>query len=163
VGFFADDEPTMNSEGEFVVATWLREGGREIGERGRDMKAAGTILALVVALAIGYFIFKAQFTQGPTGGAPPQQTIDVVGVRSDLISIAQAERLYLASHGTYASVDQLQQDGAITFSGTNRRGYNYTAEISGGEHFRIVATPADPAKAGWPALAIDETMQIAQQ
>lgn len=153
----------MNSEGEFIVATRLREGGREIGERGRDMKAAGTILALVVALAIGYFIFKAQFTQGPTGGAPPQQTIDVVGVRSDLISIAQAERLYLANHGTYASVDQLQQDGAITFSGTNRRGYNYTAEISGGEHFRIVATPADPAKAGWPALAIDETMQIAQQ
>lgn len=153
----------MNSEGEFIVATRLCEGGREIGERGRDMKAAGTILALVVALAIGYFIFKAQFTQGPTGGAPPQQTIDVVGVRSDLISIAQAERLYLASHGTYASVDQLQQDGALQFSGTNRRGYNYTAEVSGGEHFRIVATPADPAKAAWPTLAIDDTMQIAQQ
>jgi hypothetical protein len=127
------------------------------------MKAAGTILALVVALAIGYFIFKAQFTQGPTGGAPPQQTIDVAGVKNDLLAIAQAERMYLASHGTYASVDQLQQDGAITFSGTNRRGYNYTAEISGGEHFRIVATPADPAKAAWPTLAIDDTMQIAQQ
>jgi hypothetical protein len=127
------------------------------------MKAAGTILALVVALAIGYFIFKSQFTQGPTGGAPPQQTIDVAGVKNDLLAIAQAERLYLASHGTYASVDQLQQDGAITFSGTNRRGYNYTAEISGDEHFRIVATPADPAKAAWPTLAIDDTMQIAQQ
>ena len=127
------------------------------------MKAAGAVLGLVIVLAIGYFIFKSQFTQGPTGGAPPQQTIDVAGVRSDLISIAQAERLYLASHGTYASVDQLQQDGAITFSGTNRRGYNYTAEVSGGEHFRIVAAPADPAKAGWPTLAIDDSMQIAQQ
>jgi hypothetical protein len=71
--------------------------------------------------------------------------------------------MYLASHGTYASLEQLQQDGAITFSGANRRGYNYTAEVSGGEHFRIVAAPADPAKAGWPTLAIDEMMQITQQ
>jgi hypothetical protein len=127
------------------------------------MKKAAGLLGLVIALGVGYFIFKAQYTQGPTGGAPPKQVIDVVGVRSDLISIAQAERMYLASHGTYASLEQLQQDGAITFSGANRRGYNYTAEVSGGEHFRIVATPSDPAKAGWPTLAIDETMQIAQQ
>ena len=127
------------------------------------MKAAGAILALVVALAIGYFIFKSQFTQGPTGGAPPQQTIDVMGVKNDLLAIAQAERMYLASHGTYASLEQLLQDGALQFSGTNRRGYNYTTEVSGGEHFRIVATPADPAKAGWPTLAIDDTMQVTQQ
>jgi hypothetical protein len=127
------------------------------------MKKAAGLLGLVIALGIGYFIFKSQFTQGPTGGAPPQQIIDVTGVRNDLIAIAQAERLYLASHGTYASVEQLQQDGAITFSGTNRRGYNYTAEVSGGEHFRIVAAPADPAKAGWPTLVIDDTMQITQQ
>jgi hypothetical protein len=132
------------------------------------MKRAGGLLGLVIVLGIGYFIFKSQFTGGPTGGgvtggAPPKQVIDVVGVKNDLIAIGQAERLYLASHGTYASVEQLQQDGAILFSGINRRGYNYTAEISGGEHFRIVAAPADPAKAGWPTLAIDDTMQITQQ
>jgi hypothetical protein len=127
------------------------------------MKRGAGLLGLVIALGVGYVIFKAQFTQGPTGGAPPQQTIDTAGVKNDLVAIGQAERMYLASHGTYASLEQLQQDGAITFSGTNRRGYNYTAETSGGERFRIVATPADPAKAGWPTLAIDATMQISQQ
>ncbi len=127
------------------------------------MKKVGGLIGLVIVLGIGYFIFKSQYTQGPTGGAPPKQVIDVVGVKNDLIAIAQAERLYLASHGTYASLAELQQDGAITFSGANRRGYNYTAEVSGGEHFRIVATPTDPAKAGWPTLAIDETMQVTQQ
>jgi hypothetical protein len=127
------------------------------------MKKAGGLLGLVIALAVGYFIFKAQYTQGPTGGAPPKQVIDVVGVKNDLIAIGQAERMFLASHGSYASLEQLQQDGAITFSGANRRGYNYSAEVSGGEHFRIVAAPSDPAKAGWPTLAIDETMQISQQ
>lgn len=127
------------------------------------MKKVGGLLGLVIALAVGYFIFKAQFTQGPTGGAPPKQVIDVVGVKNDLLAIAQAERMYLASHGTYASVDQLQQEGSLAFSGTNRRGYNYVAEVDDGQHFRITATPSDPAKEGWPTLAIDETMQISQQ
>ena len=126
------------------------------------MKKVGGLLGLVIALGVGYFIFKAQMTTGPTGGAPPQQTIDVAGVKNDLLAIGQAERMYLASHGTYASIEQLQQDGAINFSGTNRRGYNYSVEISG-ERFRIVATPADPAKAAWPTLTMDDTMQVSQQ
>ncbi len=127
------------------------------------MKKVGGIVGLVIALGIGYFIFKAQFSQGPAGGAPPQETIDVVGVKNDLVAIAQAERIYLANHGAYASLDQLQQDGNLAFSGTNRRGYNYSAEVVGGQHFKITANPADPAKKGWPTLAIDETMQVSQQ
>ncbi len=126
------------------------------------MRAAGAILGLVIALAIGYYIVKSEFVQGPTGGAPPKEVIDVVGVKNDLLAIGQAERMYLASHGSYASVDQLQQDGAITFSGTNRRGYNYVAEVDDGQHFRITATPSDPATQGWPTLTVDDTMQISQ-
>jgi hypothetical protein len=126
------------------------------------MKKVGGLLGIVIALGVGYFVFKSQVTTGPTGGAPPQEVIDTVGVRNDLLAIAQAERMYMASHGSYATLDQLQQDGAINFSGTNRRGYHYRAEISG-ERFRIVATPADPAKSTWPTLAIDETMQVTQQ
>jgi hypothetical protein len=127
------------------------------------MKKAAGLLGLVVALGVGYYIFKVQYTEGPAGGAPPKEVIDVVGVKNDLIAIGQAERMYLASHGSYASIEQLQQDGSLSFSGASRRGYNYTAEVSGGERFRITATPADPAKAGWPTLAIDETMQVTTQ
>ncbi len=127
------------------------------------MKSGGAIVGVVIALAVGWFVFKQQFEKGPAGGAPPQQVIDTVGVRSDLLAIGQAERLYLASHGTYATIDQLRDDGAITFSGTNRRGYNYVAEIQDGQHFKITATPADPAKQGWPTLSMDDTMQVQQQ
>ncbi len=126
------------------------------------MKKVGGLIGLVIALGIGYFIFKAEYTQGPAGGAPPKQTIDVAGVKMDLLAIAQAERSYLASHGSYASVDQLQQDGAIIFSGTNRRGYNYVADVDDGQHFKITATPSDPAKAGWPTLTVDDLMQVTQ-
>jgi hypothetical protein len=126
------------------------------------MKAIGGIVGLVVVLGIVLFIYKAEFTQGPAGGAPPQQTIDVVGVKSDLIAIGQAERVYLASHGSYATLDQLQQDGA-TVSDGSRRGYSYALSVEDGQHFTITATPTDPAKNGWPTLTIDDTMQVSQQ
>jgi hypothetical protein len=127
------------------------------------MRAAGSILGLVIVVAIVWFVVKSQFSQGPTGAQPPAETINVVGVKSDLLGIGQAERVYMASHGSYASVEELQQDGALTFSGANRRGYNYTAEVDDGQHFKVTATPSDPAKAGWPTLSIDETMQVTQQ
>jgi len=120
-----------------------------------------TLLGLVVVLAIVYLLYaKWAGPSGPT--SRPQQQIDLVGVKSDLLSIAQAERMYLAANGTYASLDQLRQDGSITFSATNRHGYNYSADIDDGQHFKIAATPADPAKGDWPALFIDETMQVFQ-
>jgi len=127
------------------------------------MKAAAGVLGLVIVLAITWFVIKSQYAGGPAEGKPPLQTIDVVGVKSDLLAIAQAERMYLASHGSYASVDDLQNDGSLSFSGTGRRGYKYTSDVDDGQHFKITATPDDPAKAGWPTLSIDDTMQVAQQ
>ena len=126
------------------------------------MRVAGSVLGLLIVVAIVWLVMKSQYSQGPTGMQPPAETIDVVGVKSDLLSIAQAERVYLASHGSYASIDELQQDGSITFNGTNRRGYNYTADIDGGQHFKITAAPVDPAKSDWPTLSIDESMQETQ-
>jgi hypothetical protein len=127
------------------------------------MKAGGMIVGLVIVVAIIWFVMKSQFSQGPTGAQPPAETINVVGVKSDLLAIAQAEKMYMASHGSYVSVDELQQDGSITFSGANRRGYSYNAEVDDGQHFKITARPSDPAKASWPTLSIDETMQVTQQ
>jgi hypothetical protein len=122
-----------------------------------------SVLGLVIVLAIVWMVIKTQFTQPPSGGARPKQVIDVVGVKADLIAIGQAERLYLASHGSYASLDQLRQGGAISFSGTDRRGYNYTAEVNDGQHFKITAAPSGPAQEGWPTLSIDENMQVTQE
>jgi hypothetical protein len=127
------------------------------------MRAAASVLGLVIVMAIVWFIVKSQFSQGPAGAQPPAETINVVGVKSDLLSIAQAEKMYMASHGSYVSIDELQQDGSLTFNGANRRGYSYTAEVDDGQHFKITATPSDPAKASWPTLTIDETGQVGQQ
>jgi hypothetical protein len=91
------------------------------------------------------------------------QVMDVVGVKMDLAAMGQAERLYLASHGSYAGLEQLRQEGVISFSGVGRPGYNYTIEFDDGQHFKITAAPSGPAQAGWPTLWIDENMEVKQK
>jgi Tfp pilus assembly protein PilE len=126
------------------------------------VRKVGGLVGVVIVLGIGYYIVKTQL-QHLAGGAPPQQVIDVAGVKADLLAIAQAERIYLANHGSFASLDQLQQEGSLSFSGSSHRGYSYAADVDDGQHFKITAAPSDPAKRGWPTLAIDEAMQVTQQ
>ena len=123
------------------------------------MRAMMGILGLVLALGIVYFVYTTQFSKD-AGNLPPKQQIDLTAVRSDLLSLAQAERRFLASNGNYATLEQLQQTGTIQFPTTGRRGYAYSFEAGDAEHFHITAKPADPTRVDWPILSIDETMQF---
>ena len=128
------------------------------------MRGSGMILTVLVGLAVGYYVYTTQFKVGPGGEVvSPKAQIDVVGIQSDLLSIANAERLYLASHGSYATVEQLRQEGSLLFSPTHRRGYNFVSEINGGMGFRITAVPADPTAEGWPSFSIDQNMQVTRR
>ena len=127
------------------------------------MKAVASLLGLVLVLAVGLVVYKTQFMHSPTGETSPKVVADVAGVKTDLAVLGQAERLYLSLHGSYASLEQLQQDGAIGASATNHRGYSFSAEVDDGLHFKITAAPTGPANQGWPTLAIDETMEVTQQ
>jgi hypothetical protein len=128
------------------------------------MKLVSILLAVLIPLVLVYLLLKTQWSSGEKEVATPQAQIDVTGIRSDLLSIAQAERLYLASHGSYATLDLLQQDGTLTlFSGTAHRGYRFTAEVDDGAHFKVTATPSDPAKTGWPAFSINESLEISRE
>ncbi len=125
------------------------------------MKSLSGILGLVVVVAIVYLVYTTQFG-GKNVSPPPKQQIDLAAVRSDLLSLAQAERRYFAANGAYATLEQLQDAGDVQFKGTGRRGYAYSISVDGAMHFRITAKPDDPTRADWPTLAIDETMQTTQ-
>jgi hypothetical protein len=113
----------------------------------------GTIIAGLLALAL---------TAGcRPAAAPPQQQIDVVGIRSELLALGQAEGRYLVSHNRYATLDELQQDSLLT-GGADRRGYHFTAAVDGNQGYTITAIPGDPEKQGWPTLAMNQTMQITE-
>jgi hypothetical protein len=127
------------------------------------MKRATGLLGLLITLGVGLYFYLAQIPRTSSGTFAPKQQIDLTGVKRDLLAIAQAERLYMASNGSYVSIEQLQQDGSLTFTGTERRGYHYEAEIDGSAHFKITATPTDPLKKDWPTLLIDETMEVTER
>ena len=114
--------------------------------------------ATIVAALVAQLFAVACTSQS----APPQQQIDVVGIKSELLAIGQAERQYFVSHSTYATLDELEQDKLLT-GGANRRGYVFTVQVDGSQGFTATATPQDADKQNWPTLSMDQTMQVSQR
>lgn len=126
------------------------------------MRSMATVVGLVLTVGVGYVVYQNYLSRRGLTSAPPQQQIDVVGIQGDLLTMAQAERQYFATRGSYATLDQLQQDGLLP-GGTERRGYTYTATVNGSTAFLITATPTAPDKTGWPVMTIDETMTLTRR
>jgi hypothetical protein len=126
------------------------------------MRAALGLAGLLIALLIGYLIYSTQIRQ-ISGNKPLARQTDFVAVRGDLLALGQAERLYFATNGHYASLEELRRSNVTnTFPGSGRSGYQYIAEVEGDAHFRITASSIDPSRTDLPTLSIDETMQISQ-
>jgi hypothetical protein len=128
------------------------------------MGRAFGFLTLIIVVAVGAYIYMRQ-TQSVTapGSGSPASTVDLMGVKSDLLAIAQAERSHAALQNGYVSIETLRSQGELVMQRDNRGPYNYSAEI-GDSGFRIVATWSGPESAGMPkTISIDQTMQITQQ
>jgi len=125
------------------------------------MRSAASLLGLLIVAAIAGLIYKYYFSQGAqsTEIKNPVQTIDVVGVKNDLIGIAQAERMYQAQNGSYGSLDQLASSGAMTIKKSGRDGYTYEAQVSS-DGFRIVAHCPAATVPSCTNYAVDQTMEV---
>jgi hypothetical protein len=122
-------------------------------------KAFGFISVLVV-VAVGLYLYSTQLRSVTAvgGGTNPAGAANIVGVKGDLVGIANAERQYFASEAKYGSLDDLTTGHYLTVSG-RRPPYTYDVETSA-TGFQVTATRSD---GGSPAkLSIDETMQVQQ-
>lgn len=119
-----------------------------------------SMIGLVVTMLIAFGAYKMYFSQmqSASGSGAPAQTISSTGAKNDLIAIAQAERLYQAEHGSYASLDQLASAGSMTMSKSGREGYTYSVDASGNS-FRAMARCSN-SSAACTGYSIDETMEI---
>ena len=122
------------------------------------MRGMVGFLGLLLTLGIVYFLYNRQLTGDARDVSQPAAQMQVTGVRTDLLGLAQAERIYLATHGTYATLSDLEQAGS--YSGKHRSGYTYRVEIDGARHFEITAAPVNEHSEGLPTFTIDETMQV---
>ena len=113
------------------------------------------IVALLAALVYKYYFSSLQ----SAGTGTPAQTIDIVGVKNDLLGIAQAERAHQAEHGSYASLEELISSGELTMKRTGRNGYTYSVETSD-QSFRAIAhCPMRPSP-GCSNYAVDQSMEV---
>lgn len=120
-------------------------------------------LSVVIVMAVGMYIYskQVQSSSAAAGANSPKAAINITGVRSDLISIASAERRYFASEGKYASLDELISTNYITVA-RQRPPYTYEVETSS-SGFRVVATRTGDDSSGAPAqLSVDENMEFQQ-
>jgi hypothetical protein len=129
----------------------------------------GLIGVLVIA-AIGLGIYMYSLKQmAPGPGMVVTQNISIVGVKNDLVGIAQAERMYYTQNGSYADLPTLASTGTMNIARTSRDGYTYTATPSGNT-FTVTATytpppvenPAGVTPPHFPTFTIDQTMEVHQ-
>jgi hypothetical protein len=124
------------------------------------MRSLGSLIGLLVVALIAGMIYKNYF-QGlkASGAATPVQTINIVGVKNDLLGIAQAERAYQAEHGTYASLSDLTSSGALTMKSSGRDGYVYDVDFSA-QTFRAIAHCPIATQPGCQNWSVDQSMEV---
>ena len=120
-----------------------------------------SFLSIIIVMAAGMYIYsrQAQDSSAIVGANNPKAAINITAVRTDLITIAQAERRYFASEGKYASLDEMVSTNYITVA-RQRPPYSYAVETSS-SGFHVVATRSGENLGGTPAqLSVDENMEV---
>lgn len=121
------------------------------------MRAIIGLLMAAVILAFGYWIYMSKLKTTEAS----ERVASAAGVKTDLLSFAHAERVYQASHGTYATVDQLYVSGTLKKRRPPRDGYTYSWGSSS-RGFSIIARCQLHLKVPCPSYSIDQNMQIEQ-
>jgi hypothetical protein len=120
-------------------------------------------VGLIIVVAIAAIIYMKQVQSvtpsAAEGGGNPTSTIDIAGVKNDLLAIAQAERAHQATQGKYVSLDELVASGELTMNRTHRGPWTYATEVSD-TGFKVTATYSGPAQAGATRFYVDESMQV---
>lgn len=128
------------------------------------------LIGLLVAAAVGVGIYTYTLKQASPGpGMVVTQNISFTGVKTDLMSIAQAEKMYYAQNGSYADLATLSSSGIMNIARTSRDGYEYAVDTSE-TGFTATATytatppetPAGVTPPHFPTFTVDQTMEVHQ-
>ena len=123
------------------------------------MRLGSIVISAIVAAAIGFVMYA--YTTGKIGGGgggSPTAIVDTVAVKTDLLSMANAERQQFALEAKYLSLEDLRKRGVPL---PERRGpYVYSADVTD-MTFTIKATyQAKDGETPAPTLTIGPDMQV---
>ncbi len=123
-----------------------------------------SLVGLLVGAALLFVVYEFSLKRMPSTdeGTAATQAISLTGVRADLLQIAQAERVNIATNGQCASLDELISSSSLSITRTERDGYSYAVECSGAS-FTATARHS-PAPAGspirYPNLTVDSSLEV---
>lgn len=119
-------------------------------------------LVVIAAVVLGFYAYSLKKIPTTDSGTAPTQAISLTGVRSDLLSIANAERGNVALNSQCASLSELISSGSLSMSRPERDGYSYSVECTGPDFTVVARHAAAPAGSPirYPTLSIDQSMQV---
>jgi Type IV minor pilin ComP, DNA uptake sequence receptor len=128
------------------------------------------LVGLMISAALGMGIYMYTLKQSSPGpGMVVTQNISFVGVKNDLVAIAQAERMYYTQNGSYADLPTLSSSGTMNIMRSSRDGYTYSVEPSGNTYTATatytappIDNPAGVTPPHFPTFSIDPTMEVHQ-
>jgi hypothetical protein len=123
----------------------------------------GLVMILGVVGAGGYIFMRQAQNATLASASDPQATVDIVGVKRDLMSIARGERVHMGLHGKYGSIEELRSSGDLIMERNSREPYSYSVELNG-SGFRVIATYTGPRKAlASRTISVDQSMQFSTE
>lgn len=125
------------------------------------MRALAVIL-VAAAILFGVYHFYLKKLPVTDAGTASTQAINLTGVRTNLLQIAQAERSYVAINGNCASIEELISSKSLFMTRTERDGYAYSVQCTGGDFTAIARHASAPVGSSvlYPNFAIDAGMQV---
>ena len=119
-------------------------------------------ILVTVGFLFGVYLLYLKRMPSSDPGTASVQAVSLTGVRGDLLQIAQAERLNVASNGACVSLDELISSNALSMRRPERDGYTYSVDCSGSGFSVTASHPPAPAGSAfrYPTLMVDQTMQV---
>jgi hypothetical protein len=132
------------------------------------MSRVFSFIAVLLVAGAGMYIYmqqaKAVSQTGVQGGtANPRATIDLAGVKNDLLQFARAEQQHFASEGKYVSLDEMRSAGDTGLPRDSRGPFVYSIDASA-TTFTVTATYNGGALEGVPkTLHVGPEMSISSE
>ncbi|HEX4997506.1 MAG TPA: hypothetical protein VFY29_04745 [Terriglobia bacterium] len=122
------------------------------------MSRSFSFITLIVVVAAGGYLYSRQALPIPGFATNAKTTVDLIGVRNDLLALAQAEKRFFAVKFRFAgTLEELRDETGIFIP--SRPEYKYTTQADENT-FRITATYSGDDPAAPRKLTIDEKMNL---
>jgi hypothetical protein len=118
------------------------------------MSRAFSFIGLIIVVAIMMYLYAKQSSSTGVEGSTsnPKATVNLAGVKNDLLRFATAERQHMASEGHYVSLSEMRAAGDTGLPNDSRGPFTYSIDATG-DSFTVTATYTQgPAPAGVPRV-----------